>query len=112
MAEHSDGNADSGARAGARCDRLGALLALLQSADVTSGGGNAGGSMSSTSTQDAARRPDNATRTAAGQGCNPGTVGPGVPLPLAAPVVVLLFAGHDPGVRTQLVEVELGHQPP
>ena len=75
MAEHSYGNADSGARADARFDRLGALLALPKSADVTSGGGNAGGSMSSTLIQDAARRPDNATRTAAGQGCNPGNVG-------------------------------------
>jgi hypothetical protein len=74
-AEDSDGHAHFGARADARFGPPGAPLALLQSADVTSGGGNAGGPASSTSTHDAARRPDNATRTPAGQGCNPGNVG-------------------------------------
>ena len=75
VAEYSYGHAHFGARADGRFGALDALLSLFESAGVTSGGGNAGGSMSSTSSQDAARRPDNATRTPAGQGCNPGNVG-------------------------------------
>jgi hypothetical protein len=80
VAEHSYGHAHFGARADARFGALDALLSLFKSADVTSRGGNAGGSTSSTSSQDAAQRPDNATQAHGGtrvgaQGCNRGNVG-------------------------------------